>query len=277
MGAEWQTRARAAESTIHSEGTISLGAALGPDADLEDSPVKTRLLGATALALVLTAIAGLLGWWQLEAWQDRRAAEARDLTQLDPVPLTGVMGPNDPFPGNDVGRPVTVEGTWLPHGSFYVSGREHDGRDGFWVVTPVAVGGPDDSAIPVVLGWTERADETVAPSGTATLTGWLQPPEGNRSFDPDPTDDVVPQLRSADAIQRVDNDLYSAYVVSTEPIDDLEPASLDALPEVGTFTALRNLLYALEWWFFGAFAVFIWWRWLRDQQAIEAAGAASVD
>ena len=29
---------------------------------------------------------------------------------------------------------------------------------------------------------------------------------------------------------------------------------LDQLPDVGRFTALRNLLYAIEWWFFGAFA-----------------------
>ena len=36
---------------------------------------------------------------------------------------------------------------------------------------------------------------------------------------------------------------------------------------MGRFTALRNLLYAVEWWVFGAFAAFIWWRWVRDQQA----------
>ena len=40
------------------------------------------------------------------------------------------------------------------------------------------------------------------------------------------------------------------------------------MPEVGTFTALRNLLYAFEWWFFGAFAAFVWWRWVRDEQAV---------
>ena len=30
-------------------------------------------------------------------------------------------------------------------------------------------------------------------------------------------------------------------------------------------THLRNLLYALQWWIFGAFAVYIWFRWCRDQ------------
>ncbi len=239
-----------------------------------------RLIAPTALALVLVSIAGALGFWQLRAWQDRREAEARDLTQLAPELLTEVMGPDDPFPGADVGRPVTLSGEWLPDGAFYVSGREAAGRDGLWLVVPLAVGSATDPAIPVVVGWTETVDPELVPSGSGDVTGWLQPPEGNGSFDDDPDDDVVPQLRTADAIQRVDNDLYSAYVVSTSASAGLEPATLDSLPEVGTFTALRNLLYAVEWWFFGAFAAFVWWRWVRDEAvrpASSAADGASVD
>ena len=44
----------------------------------------------------------------------------------------------------------------------------------------------------------------------------------------------------------------------------LERAELDSLPRVSRFTAVRNLLYALEWWIFGGFAVFVWWRWRQD-------------
>ena len=29
-------------------------------------------------------------------------------------------------------------------------------------------------------------------------------------------------------------------------------------------TGLRNLLYAFQWWVFGAFAIFMWWRWLQE-------------
>ena len=237
--------------------------------------MKARLIGFTALALVLVAIAGGLGVWQLQAWQDRREAEARDLTQLAPVPLTDVMGPDDPFPGADLGRPVSVEGEWLPQGAFYVSGREDAGRDGLWLVVPLAVGSATEPAIPVVLGWTPAVDPSLVPTGAGSVTGWLQPPEGNGSFDDDPDDDVVPQLRTADAIQRVDNDLFSAYAVATSPSAGLEPATLDSLPQVGKFTALRNLLYAFEWWFFGGFAAFVWWRWLRDEQAVAAATEAA--
>jgi surfeit locus 1 family protein len=224
-----------------------------------------RTVGATALAVVLVAVAGWLGWWQLDAWQTRRDAEAQDLTSLPPVGLDEVMGSDDPFPGDRVGQPVDVSGTWLPEGSFWVSGRDQDGRDGYWAVTPLELSGTD-TAVLVVRGWaTEaKAPDGGLPDGTATLTGWLQPPEGTGAVDDDPDDDVVPQLRIADAVQRVDADLYGAYVVAKEPAPGLEAASLGSLPEVGRFTALRNLLYAVEWWFFGAFAAFIWWRWVRD-------------
>ena len=48
------------------------------------------------------------------------------------------------------------------------------------------------------------------------MTGWLQPGEGSGLTDPDPTDDVLPEMRIADAIQHVDQDLYSGYVIASE-------------------------------------------------------------
>lgn len=234
--------------------------------------LRPRFWGAHLLALVLLGAAVWLGLWQYDAWSARRAAEATSLTEEEPKPLADVIGPDDPFPGEYVGQPVDVAGTWVPDGTVYVSGREHDGRDGFWVVTPLAVG--DTAAAPallVVRGWTADAKTAPpAPTGKAEVTGWLQPAEGTGEVDGDPGDDVLPQLRIADAIQHVDQDLYGAYAVVTDVAatpasQGLQPATLDQLPEVGRFTGLRNLLYAVEWWFFGLFAAFIWWRWVREE------------
>ena len=219
-----------------------------------------RTWGFHLLALGLLAVAVGLGLWQYDAWSVRRADEARDLTRVAPIPLSQAMGPDDPFPGKRVGIPVSVSGTWLPASTLYISGRQHDG---FWAVTPLAT--PDGSAIEVVRGWAAtRAAMPEPPTGAASITGSLQPGEGTGAVDNDPSDDVLPQLRIADALQYVDQDLYGAYVVMTPPGPGLEQADLTALPGASTFTALRNLLYAFEWWFFGAFAVFIWWRWVRD-------------
>lgn len=231
-------------------------------------------LGAAVLALVLVALAGRLGLWQYDAWQAHRVNEARDLTELAPVPLDDVMGNDDPFPAPDVGRPVDVSGDWLD-GGFWVADRAFDGRDGFWAVNPLQVG---DEAILVVRGWAPEPDAgLLAVDGSADLTGWLQPPDGSLAVDDDPTDDVFPEIRVADAVQRVDVDLYSAFVVDQEPGRGLEVAELASLPDPGTFTGVRNLLYAFEWWIFGAFAAFIWWRWRRDATTAEEIPVTGTD
>lgn len=229
------------------------------------NPLAPRFWGAHLLALVLVGIAVGLGLWQFGAWQAHREAEAVDLTHAEPIPLGEAMGPDDPFPGNRIGQPVTVSGTWVPEGTVYVSGRVHEGAEGYWVVTPLTVDGSDGAALPVVRGWV--ADPGAAPAtpgGTVAVDAWLQPPEGTGERDDDPSDDVLPQVRIADLIQHVDQDLYGAYGVAERPDDGLEPASIDQLPEVGALTGLKNFLYAVEWWVFGLFAAFIWWRWVRE-------------
>jgi len=240
-----------------------------------------RFWAVHLLALVLAATAGGLGYWQYDAWHQRRVAESVDLTRVEPEPLADVIGPDDPFPGTKIGQPVVLAGTWVPDGTLYVSGREHEGRPGYWVVTPLAIPGADDPALPVVRGWVaDPAEAPAAPTGHGEFVGWLQPPEGSGTTDDDTTDDVLPQLRIADVIQHIEQDLYGAYAVVADEaapgawpvgptaINDgtagLARAGLEQLPEVSTFTAVRNLLYAVEWWFFGGFVVFVWWRWTQD-------------
>lgn len=245
------------------------------------SALSPRLWGVHLLALVLVGAAGALGWWQIESWQVRRAAEAVDLSGLVPLPLAEVMGPDDAFPGDRVGQPVVVEGTWLTDSTLYISGRERAGVTGYWAVTPLAVGGGDAGALPVVRGWTPTVAEAPAPpTGAAELVAFLQPGEGTGAVDDDPADEVLPQLRIADVIQYVDQDLYGGYGVVAQQVGPgdwpvgaaatnpgstglLDP-DIAQLPAAGTFTALRNLLYGFEWWVFGGFAGFIWWRHVRD-------------
>ena len=235
-----------------------------------------RLLPLHLLGVVAVVAAVLLGVWQLNAWQAHREAEARDLTSLAPVPLQKVLGADDPFPSSGVGRPVTLSGSWLPDSTFYVTGRELDGRSGSWAVTPVAVceqpaACPESPALLVVRGWTaDPAGAPAPPRGQVTLRGWLQPPEGSGVPDQDPRDDRLPEVRIADAIQRVDQDLYGAFLIADradpgEAVQGLTPVTPESLPSPGSFTGLRNLLYAIQWWVFAGFALFVWWRWGKDE------------
>jgi len=45
-------------------------------------------------------------------------------------------------------------------------------------------------------------------------------------------------------------------------LDAVTPARL---PGADASSGLRNLLYAFQWWVFGAFAVFMWWRWVQEE------------
>lgn len=246
--------------------------------------LAVHLLGLVAVGVALTA-----GVWQYAAWEDRRAAEARDLTTAEPRPLAAVMDGDDPFPGQLAGLPVRLEGTWRAAETVFVADREdgpgEDARVGYWVVTPLDVSG-EDSAIPVVRGWVAEPTDPAPPRADAepvALTGWLQPSEGRGLTDDDAGDDVLPELRIASMTQRVGMDLYSGFVVAdaersadpaVAPADDtpadgtgtqLVAVRPDDVPAVGVFTALRNLLYAGEWGVFAAFAAFIWWRFCRDE------------
>lgn len=250
------------------------------DAPVLPAPVPAR----TALAprywfahlvmLVAVVACGLLGRWQLDVWHGHRSDQAARITREEPVALDRVLGPDAAFPASGVGRPVTVQGRWDPGHTSYVADQELDGRTGVWVVTPVVT--PSGSGIPVVRGWSPSVRSApAAPSGSAYLVGLLQPSEDTGAPDTDPTDDVIPEMSVTDLLGRAPYDLYGGYVVATDRtppaggtassgMAGLEPVTAEHLPGADASTALRNLLYAFQWWVFGAFAVFMWWRWLQE-------------
>ena len=230
------------------------------------------------LLLHLAAVAGvvlaaLLGQWQIDSWQEHRRDRAAEVANDDPTPLEDVMGPDDPFPTAGLGLPVEVTGEWVPDSTVYVAGRQHRDQTGFWTVTSLSTcdSGPctDAPAIPVVLGWSEEVDRSSEPlAGASRVAGWLQPGEAAGEADPDPLDDVLPTLRIAELLQRFDQDLYGGFVILDTPKalrSGLTAVTPDSLPDPPTFTALRNLLYGIEWWCFAAFALFLWGRWCRDE------------
>jgi cytochrome oxidase assembly protein ShyY1 len=215
--------------------------------------------------LVALAAAIALGLWQYGVWGHHRSDESHTLVDAHARGLTGVMGPDSAFRGNDVGRPVSLSGSWLPSGTVYVKDRTHAGRRGYWVVTPVSIG---RSAMPVVRGWSAEPSATT-PTGTVDVTGWLQPSE-DVGTDDAPHDKVVPTLSTAALAQYVDRDLYSAYVVArtaSSGTTGLAAVGPPQTPKVSVWTGVRNLLYAFQWWVFGGFAVFVWVRWCRDEVA----------
>ena len=232
------------------------------------SALAPRYWGGHVVVLVLMAAAVLLGIWQLGVWEDHRTAASTDRTHATPVPLAKAIGTDEAFPSDAVGRPVELGGTWLSDDAVLISGREQGGATGYWMVVPLTVDGTD-SAMPVVLGWlADVGDQPPAPQGHADLTAWLQPSmadDGTASG----AGDVLSTLQTSELTQLVDQDLYDGYAVAKGGQAGLAQAELPKLPDAGWSTSVRNLLYGLQWWVFGAFAVLMWWRWLTERLAAD--------
>jgi surfeit locus 1 family protein len=224
--------------------------------------------------LVAVAACVLLGRWQLGVWHGHRADDAASVTHESPVALDSVLGPDAAFPASGVGRPVVVLGRWDPAHTVYVADQSRDGRTGVWAVTPVVTA--TGSAIPVVRGWASAPGAAPAsPTGPASMVGLLQPSDDTGATDPNAHDDVIPELSVTDLLPRAPYDLYGGYVIATDRdlpaggtrstgMSGLASVTAPHLPDAGASTALRNLLYAFQWWVFGAFATFVWWRWLTE-------------
>ena len=247
---------------------------------------SSRLWGVHALALLVVIVTVAAGWWQWTVSQGHKSDKSDALAHATPVALSKVMGNNDPFPGQETGRPTVLQGTWVPSGTVYVSG--HQG--GYWVATPLAIGASAEApAMYVVRGWVAHPkDAPAAPTGAARLVGWVQPPEDGGLTDNNTQDDVLPELNISDAMSHVKQDLYSGYAVVADrdsgwpaadaPINDgtagLKAAQVNAQPQASFTTGLRNLLYALEWWVFTLLAIYVWWRYVRDATSPKPVEAA---
>ncbi|MFY9914782.1 MAG: SURF1 family protein [Nocardioidaceae bacterium] len=215
-----------------------------------------RALGLGVLALVLIAAMVVLGLWQLGVYDDQQHDNAQSQLARPPVPLDEVLGPDDAFPGSGVARPVTVSGHYLP-------GEQFEVRDGATlgvaraVVTPLATA--TGSVVLVVRGQGDPETATSPPQGSVTVTGVLEPSDASGSgLDATRTTDGI---RIATLVQYFDRDLYGGYVVrtSSRPVDSLTPVA-PPFPQPSRWAGIRNLLYAIQWWVFGGFVAFMWWR-----------------
>jgi cytochrome oxidase assembly protein ShyY1 len=245
------------------------------------SPPPWRLLLRGEILLLhlvaILAVAGMLfaGYWQLEAWRGSQVDDRLEKAQREPVPLSDLLGPDEPITAEADGAAVRIRGRWAPvEDQFLVTGRASGSS---WVVSPLLVDGTR-SAVLVVRGSTDATTLPPLAPGPVSVTGVVQPSE--------PFSTTVTPDRQVEAVNvpvlvgSVSYDLYGAYVVRTaqsapDPAD-LEPVAVQ-LPDASWTAGARNFAYALQWAVFAAFTVFMWWRVARDRvldhQAMDAATA----
>lgn len=230
------------------------------------------MLALHAFAVAVTVLCVVAGLWQYGSYDTEQAVERADRSSRPPVPLSEALRVDGVISTDQVGARIVADGQYAPADQqLLVSGREQDGRTGYWVLSPllVDVAAAEGAALLVVRGWTPQPVLPAVPTGPVSVTAALQPgddldrleqsvPGANR---------VIGSVRIPTLINELPYRLYPAYGLRTDQSPtDPQPLSPVTPPEPGASwtTGLTNLAYALQWWAFGAFASFMWWRVCTD-------------
>lgn len=208
-----------------------------------------RLWGLHLLAVGALAVCTLMGLWQLGVYGSKHDDAAAAARSSAPVDLLTIWGPDDPFAASLLNRRVVIRGDIAGQDLFRV--KRPDGEE--WLAATVPVRGTK-SAIVVVWGHlpASAAADRKWPTGPA-FTAILQP------------SDASGDLSIAARVNKSKVDLFSGYALADDPAiaRTVKPVSPPD-PQVAWTVGLRNLAYALQWWVFGLFAVFMWWRMASD-------------
>ncbi|MCU1516585.1 MAG: hypothetical protein JWQ75_1306 [Pseudarthrobacter sp.] len=233
-------------------------------------------------AIAVSGVFVLLSQWQFgrSTQPEIPANPATETAQA----LTGTLQPGEFFHGSVADQMVTAEGSYDPAKQILIPGRLYNGESGYWVVDAFAVegapvlsgaGASPETWIPVARGWVaDPAEAADPPSGPIELTGRLLPSEA-----PVPETAPGPGLATAVSVAELINywgvSSYPGFVAATAEISGgadvgaaatdsaLKPLRIGPQPPAQQINWL-NLFYSLEWVVFAGFALFIWWRLVKD-------------
>lgn len=235
--------------------------------------LRPRWVLALLLALGIAAAFALLGQWQLERAVEQ--AEVIERPTEEVLPFADVVAPGVPTKQVATGQRVEVTGEFVPGDTVIVDGRLNDGESGYWVVAHLEVTDAAPGGLPVALGWAADRDAArdaaerfdAGAGGSATVVGRFLPSEAPVV----PDDDGDPFAMTTVAVAQLiniwadydDRPVYFGYVTATEPAAGLDAISSPP-PEASVELNWLNIFYAAEWVVFAGFAIFLWYRLVRD-------------
>jgi len=244
--------------------------------------LKPRWIAGLVFAIVISGVFVLLSQWQFGRSTQPEAPVSSGTEESKP--LIAVLQPGDFFHGSVADQMVTAKGSYDPEKQVLVPGRLYDGATGYWVVSAFAVqdapvlsgvGASPQTWIPVARGWVADAAEAgPPPSGTIELTGRLLPSEA-------PLPNTAPERGFATAVSVAELinvwevSSYPGFVAASSEVaggadvgaaaagGELKPLRIGPQPPAQQVNWL-NLFYSVEWIVFAGFALFIWWRMVKD-------------
>ncbi len=244
--------------------------------------LKPQWIAGFVFAIVVSGVFVLLSQWQF----------GRSTTPEIPVnpatedvrPLTGTLEPGSFFPSSVADQMVSATGSYDPGHQVLVADRFKDGAKGYWVIDAFKVDGAPvlqgvaaspETWIPVARGWVADPESAPGPpSGSITLTGRLLPSEAPLA-DTAAGPGRATAVSTAELINQWEVSSYPAFIaaaselaggadVSASAVESpLKPLEIGPQPPAQTVNWL-NLFYSIEWVVFAGFALFIWWRLVKD-------------
>lgn len=237
------------------------------------------------MLVLVTCFVGLSAWQVDRAQHKNDVAESAGVNELKD--FNDVMDAQAPMPGILADQRVSLSGHWIPDAQIVVPGRVQDGDSGYWVVTmfapdgahlgeDVKVANADEKtiAIPVVRGFTADEDTAMtseARDGQVELTARIGPIEGPVEGN-DLPDGQVHTVSTSQIINLFPDLLtYSGFLIPETADGAAASVGTDGLEQVPTTTTrdeggfdLKSAVYAVEWIFFAAMALYMWFQLLRD-------------
>ena len=221
--------------------------------------VSRRWIAFALVVVFLAWVAWRLGEWQFHRLEDRKERNAiiERNEEEGPVPIDEVMAPGQPVAESSEWRIVEATGTYAVDDTVIVRYRTREGASGVDVVVPLELS--DGSSVLVDRGWyaTDNRGATTAdvpepPGGQVTVTGWVRrDAEGDSTEVTDQSTRAVNSERIGEALDReVMGGWIDLRSESPEPETPLLPVDMPELDNGPHF------FYGLQWWFFGALAIF---------------------
>jgi surfeit locus 1 family protein len=209
-----------------------------------------------ALGIAVAAAMVVMGYWQLEVYHNQGQEAAERRASAPPVPLSSVASPGAAVM-DGYGRSVSFEGTYDPTTQLLVPME----GSRFRVLTGLRQA--NGSVVAVVRGVVAEPKAPAPPGGSVQQVGVLLPTEEHSPGTDLPSGQIA-AVRLPALAQEWPGPLISGYVnlsSADATAQGLAPAEL-RLPEARG--RLRNGAYAMQWWLFAAFTLFMTYRIARD-------------
>jgi cytochrome oxidase assembly protein ShyY1 len=234
---------------------------------------RWRFWFVTVAAVAGVAITLRLGVWQLSRADEKLTLQAQILAQSHQSPLQAAEALADPQQWGQTHRPVELRGQWLNEKTIYLDNRNHHGKPGFWVMTPLRWS--PGQVVWVQRGWVQRdlrdarqASPVFTPIEDVLVQGRIAPPLSHMvelaTTEPVTSVNGLPVIQAnldMAQMKALVNDNVNALVIQTGQDTDGLRRDWPVIAQ----SADKNKGYAFQWFALSALIamLYLWFQWIQ--------------